>query len=111
MSEINGSADSIYAELRHVPGQADKAQVTGICRFYLMETRPSFRLYVTPIQIDPRQLPQQPPGALPGGVDPTLPPMPVREDMMTLATRSLRAAQTPNGMPMMMLRMVAPVTR
>jgi predicted AlkP superfamily phosphohydrolase/phosphomutase len=41
--------------LRNVPGLADKAQVTGICRFYLMETRPSFRLYVTPIQIDPRE--------------------------------------------------------
>ncbi len=27
--------------------------VNGICRFYLMEVRPSFRLYVTPIQIDP----------------------------------------------------------
>lgn len=27
--------------------------VTGICRFYLMEVRPSFRLYVTPVQIDP----------------------------------------------------------
>ncbi|MHB8080250.1 MAG: alkaline phosphatase family protein [Candidatus Krumholzibacteriia bacterium] len=40
--------------LRHVPGLTDRSQVTGICRFYLMETRPSFRLYVTPIQIDPR---------------------------------------------------------
>ena len=27
--------------------------VSGICRFYLMEVRPHFRLYVTPIQIDP----------------------------------------------------------
>jgi predicted AlkP superfamily phosphohydrolase/phosphomutase len=27
--------------------------VRGICRFYLMEVRPHFRLYVTPIQIDP----------------------------------------------------------
>ncbi len=27
--------------------------VTGICRFYLMEVRPHFRLYVTPVQIDP----------------------------------------------------------
>ena len=27
--------------------------VSGICRFYLMEVRPQFRLYVTPIQIDP----------------------------------------------------------
>jgi predicted AlkP superfamily phosphohydrolase/phosphomutase len=28
-------------------------EVTGICRFYLMEVRPSFRLYVSPVQIDP----------------------------------------------------------
>jgi predicted AlkP superfamily phosphohydrolase/phosphomutase len=41
--------------LEHLPGCAGKAHVTGICRFYLMETRPSFRLYVTPIQIDPRE--------------------------------------------------------
>ena len=27
--------------------------VTGICRFYLMEVRPRFRLYVSPVQIDP----------------------------------------------------------
>jgi len=27
--------------------------VTGICRFYLMEARPTFRLYVSPVQIDP----------------------------------------------------------
>lgn len=27
-------------------------EVTGICRFYLMEVRPSFRLYVSPVQID-----------------------------------------------------------
>ncbi len=27
--------------------------VTGICRFYLMEVRPAFRLYVSPVQIDP----------------------------------------------------------
>ena len=27
--------------------------VTGICRFYLMEVRPTFRLYVSPVQIDP----------------------------------------------------------
>lgn len=27
--------------------------VTGTCRLYLMETGPTFRLYVTPIQIDP----------------------------------------------------------
>ncbi len=28
-------------------------KVTGTCRFYLMEVRPHFRLYVTPVQIDP----------------------------------------------------------
>jgi len=28
-------------------------EVTGLCRFYLMEVRPRFRLYVTPVQIDP----------------------------------------------------------
>jgi len=28
-------------------------EVTGICRFYLMEIRPRFRLYVSPVQIDP----------------------------------------------------------
>lgn len=27
--------------------------VTGICRFYLKEVRPTFKLYVTPINIDP----------------------------------------------------------
>ena len=27
--------------------------VSGVCRFYLMETSPSLRLYVTPINIDP----------------------------------------------------------
>jgi len=27
--------------------------VSGICRFYLMETHPAFRLYVTPVNIDP----------------------------------------------------------
>jgi predicted AlkP superfamily phosphohydrolase/phosphomutase len=27
--------------------------VSGICRFYLMEVRPTFRLYVSPVQIDP----------------------------------------------------------
>ena len=27
--------------------------VSGICRFYLQEVRPNFRLYVTPINIDP----------------------------------------------------------
>jgi predicted AlkP superfamily phosphohydrolase/phosphomutase len=29
------------------------ARVRGICRFYLIETSPRFRLYVTPIHIDP----------------------------------------------------------
>ncbi len=28
--------------------------ISGTCRFYLMEAHPAFRLYVTPIQIDPR---------------------------------------------------------
>lgn len=28
-------------------------QANGICRFYLQEVRPNFRLYVTPINIDP----------------------------------------------------------
>jgi len=27
--------------------------VSGICRFYMMETSPAFRLYVTPINLDP----------------------------------------------------------
>ncbi|MCB1151161.1 alkaline phosphatase family protein [bacterium] len=27
--------------------------VSGVCRFYLMETSPAFRLYVTPVNIDP----------------------------------------------------------
>ncbi len=40
--------------LRHTPLAAGKAEVTGICRLYLMETRPSLRLYITPIQLDPR---------------------------------------------------------
>jgi len=30
-------------------------KVRGICQFLLLETRPNFRLYVTPIQIDPRR--------------------------------------------------------
>ncbi|MBD3220841.1 hypothetical protein GF314_06325 [bacterium] len=30
-------------------------RVTGICRFHLMEARPTLRLYVTPVQIDPRR--------------------------------------------------------
>ena len=28
-------------------------EVTGICRFYLMQAHPTFRLYVSPVQIDP----------------------------------------------------------
>lgn len=40
--------------LRHVPLAGGSAEVSGICRFYLMETRPSLRLYITPIQLDPR---------------------------------------------------------
>jgi len=31
------------------------ASVSGICRFYLLETEPEFRLYVTPINIDPEK--------------------------------------------------------
>ena len=27
--------------------------VSGVCRFYLMETSPAFRLYVTPVNLDP----------------------------------------------------------
>ncbi len=32
---------------------AGMQSVTGICRFYLKEVRPKFKLYVTPINIDP----------------------------------------------------------
>jgi predicted AlkP superfamily phosphohydrolase/phosphomutase len=35
------------------PGFIPSQQVTGICRFYLQEVAPNFRLYVTPINIDP----------------------------------------------------------
>jgi predicted AlkP superfamily phosphohydrolase/phosphomutase len=37
----------------HYPVLPALKEVTGICRFYLMEAHPNFRLYVTPIQIDP----------------------------------------------------------
>jgi len=39
--------------------------VTGVCRFYLMETSPAFRLYVTPINIDPAnpEMPISTPGS------------------------------------------------
>ena len=30
-------------------------KVKGICEFLLLETEPEFRLYVTPIQIDPER--------------------------------------------------------
>jgi predicted AlkP superfamily phosphohydrolase/phosphomutase len=33
--------------------------VTGICRFYLQEVAPNFRLYVTPINMDPGAPPQK----------------------------------------------------
>ena len=32
--------------------------VSGVCRFYLMETSPALRLYVTPINIDPAMRPK-----------------------------------------------------
>jgi len=39
--------------------------VAGICRFYLLETTPHFRMYVTPIQIHPKQ-PELPISTPPG---------------------------------------------
>ncbi len=41
--------------LRFVPGMSGSAEARGICRLHLMEARPSFRLYITPVQIDPRE--------------------------------------------------------
>ncbi len=41
----------VTVEFRAAPG----IKVRGICQFLLLETRPNFRLYVTPIQIDPRR--------------------------------------------------------
>jgi len=40
-------------------------KVRGICRFYLMETDPHLRLYVTPVQIDPMK-PEMPISTPPG---------------------------------------------
>jgi len=37
----------------HYPMIPHLKEVTGICRFYLMEAHPKFRLYVSPVQIDP----------------------------------------------------------
>ena len=36
-----------------MPSFYPNLEQTGICRFYLQEVRPNFRLYVTPINIDP----------------------------------------------------------
>jgi predicted AlkP superfamily phosphohydrolase/phosphomutase len=36
-----------------LPAPIPDEHVSGICRFYLQETAPNFRLYVTPINIDP----------------------------------------------------------
>jgi len=36
-----------------MPSFMPNAHVSGICRFFLQEVRPDFRLYVTPINIDP----------------------------------------------------------
>jgi predicted AlkP superfamily phosphohydrolase/phosphomutase len=43
-------SDWIHLEFELIP---HLKSVTGICRFYLMEVRPTFRLYVSPVQIDP----------------------------------------------------------
>ncbi len=43
-------SDWITLSYEMVPGLK---HVSGTCRFYLMEARPRFRLYVSPIQIDP----------------------------------------------------------
>jgi len=37
-----------------VPGFLPGKSVAGICRFYLQEVTPNFRLYVSPINVDPR---------------------------------------------------------
>ena len=39
--------------LDHAAEPVPDRHVTGICRFYLQEVAPNFRLYVTPINIDP----------------------------------------------------------
>ncbi|MBN1656421.1 MAG: alkaline phosphatase family protein [Deltaproteobacteria bacterium] len=36
-----------------MPSVLPQVEVAGICRFYLQEVAPNFRLYVTPINIDP----------------------------------------------------------
>ena len=36
-----------------MPSFLPNSHVSGICRFFLQEVRPNFRLYVTPINIDP----------------------------------------------------------
>ncbi len=36
-----------------MPSFLPSVHVSGICRFYLQEVRPNFRLYVTPLNIDP----------------------------------------------------------
>ncbi len=43
-------SDWVTLEFPIVPGVKS---VSGVCRFYLMETEPAFRLYVTPVNIDP----------------------------------------------------------
>ena len=37
-----------------MPSFLPNESISGICRFYLQQVRPDFRLYVTPINIDPR---------------------------------------------------------
>jgi len=36
-----------------MPPFLPNTHVSGICRFYLQQVRPTFRLYVTPINVDP----------------------------------------------------------
>jgi predicted AlkP superfamily phosphohydrolase/phosphomutase len=36
-----------------MPAHLPSGAVNGICRFYLQEVRPNFRLYVTPVNMDP----------------------------------------------------------
>ena len=43
-------SDWVTVDFGLVPGLES---VSGVCRFYLMETDPAFRLYVTPVNIDP----------------------------------------------------------
>ncbi|MEJ2720281.1 MAG: alkaline phosphatase family protein [bacterium] len=43
-------SDWITVEFNLIP---HLKSITGICRFYLMQVRPTFRLYVSPVQIDP----------------------------------------------------------